>query len=477
MSGTATLPRMGRAAPPSKRRGWFQSLADEAVSFFKGDNNAPWAILAETVIGFVPAVGQVVDARDIIKGLVEVSGAPASPAAWFNLITALIGVIPGGGDAVKRSLRAVKSETASIDSLLDVIRRFGKGDPEKFLRDMLDPSRLQKLLDDMLNNPALKRRLGPDAQRRLDSIRSNLRLQFDAFKREIDGWLKQARKTSAEAPPAGRPRQSPVPAKPKTKADAGSKSRTDSNDRANTNQSNSSELARRTLGQLQQKALGVLGEHMADYHCQEIKRWGKQAQHDGGHRNPAKLNDDGELVQLWPLRVRGRGIDAVWKTNGRKPYAIIEAKASYDPTKSLASLLRDLRDKSGKDSAPAGKGSGKRKGTATTTGAPSAKAKSYGGDASRTPMSRMWISSRLGSAVGNRMLAHEISITGYTRHVLFFSVPHAFSHAQTLLKSVGGKEANPHAHTSHSLTREWTDNQIEKLVDSRQGYVGAARHR
>ncbi|WP_156526388.1 hypothetical protein [Cupriavidus gilardii] len=335
MSGTATLPRMGRAAPPSKRRGWFQSLADEAVSFFKGDNNAPWAILAETVIGFVPVVGQVVDARDIIKGLVEVSGAPASPAAWFNLITALIGVIPGGGDAVKRSLRAVKSGTASIDSLLDVIRRFGKGDPEKFLRDMLDPSRLQKLLDDMLNNPALKRRLGPDAQRRLDSIRSNLRQQFDAFKREVDGWLKQGRKTSAEAPPAGRPRQSPVPAKPKTKADAGSRSRTDSNDRANTNQSKSSELARRTLGQLQQKALGVLGEHMADYHCQEIKRWGKQAQHDGGHRNPAKLNDDSELVQLWPLRVRGRGIDAVWESSGTKPYAIVEAKASYDATKRL----------------------------------------------------------------------------------------------------------------------------------------------
>lgn len=476
MSGTATLPRMGRAAPPSKRRGWFQSLADEAVSFFKGDNNAPWAILAETVIGFVPVVGQVVDARDIIKGLVEVSGAPASPAAWFNLITALIGVIPGGGDAVKRSLRAVKSGTASIDSLLDVIRRFGKGDPEKFLRDMLDPSRLQKLLDDMLNNPALKRRLGPDAQRLVDSIRSNLRQQFDAFKREVDGWLKQGRKTSAEAPPAGRPRQSPVPAKPKTKADAGSKSRTDSNDRANTNQSKSSELARRTLGQLQQKALGVLGEHMADYHCQEIKRWGKQAQHDGGHRNPAKLNDDGELVQLWPLRVRGRGIDAVWKANGPKPYAIIEAKASYDPTKTLAALLRELRDKSGTDAnsgtAPRRSGRAERKAAAAPGRNPGTSR-----PGSRTPMSKAWIEARLGNAVGNVMLGGRIATAGYSRYVLFFAVPQAVGHAQALLMHGANKPVNVGIHSSHQVTRAWNEGQIEKLVDNRLGLTGSARRR
>jgi hypothetical protein len=51
-------------------------------------------------------------------------------------------------------------------------------------------------------------------------------------------------------------------------------------------------------------------------------------------------------VQLWPTLVRGRGIDAVWKTTGAaKPYAIIEAKASYDPTKSLKALLGEAGDK------------------------------------------------------------------------------------------------------------------------------------
>lgn len=473
MSAPTTLPRMGRVAPPSKRRGWFESLANEAVSFFKGDNNAPWAILAETVIGFVPVVGQVVDARDIIKGLVEVSGAPASPVAWFNLITALIGVIPGGGDAVKRSLRAVKSGAVSVDSLLDVIRRFGKGDPEKFLRDMLDPSKLQKLLDDMLNNPALKRRLGPDAQRRLDTIRSNLRQQFDSFKQEVDGWLKQGRKTSAEAAPAPRGRHDPVPAKPKTEADAGSKSRTDSNDRANTNQSKSSELARRTLGQLQQKALGVLGEHMADYHCQEIKRWGSPAEHDGGHRNPAKLNDDGELVQLWPLRVRGRGIDAVWMSSEAERYAIIEAKASYDPTKTLPALLRDLRDKTGTDAQPTMSG-GKRGGKSAPV--PSRQAPARTGP-ERTPMSRQWIQQRLLKAVRSPALERSILSHGYTRHVLFFSVPQAIGHAQALLRHLADGTVNVSMHSTHQVTQEWGENQIHKVVDNRQGLVGEARRR
>lgn len=98
MSGAAVAARGASAVSKSaSRSGWLASLKDDAVSFLKGDNNAPWAILAESVIGCIPVLGQLVDARDIIKGLIEVSAAPASPAAWFNLITALIGLVPGGG--------------------------------------------------------------------------------------------------------------------------------------------------------------------------------------------------------------------------------------------------------------------------------------------------------------------------------------------------------------------------------------------
>ena len=73
----ATVARVaGQAANAGSRKGWLESIKSESVSFLKGDNNAPWAILAETVIGCVPVLGQIVDARDIIKGLVEVSSGP-----------------------------------------------------------------------------------------------------------------------------------------------------------------------------------------------------------------------------------------------------------------------------------------------------------------------------------------------------------------------------------------------------------------
>ena len=78
---------------------------------------------------------------------------------WIYLITALIGVVPGGGDAVKRGLRAVKSRAIPINDLLDAIRRVYRGDPERALREALDVGKLQRLLNQMLDNPALTRRL------------------------------------------------------------------------------------------------------------------------------------------------------------------------------------------------------------------------------------------------------------------------------------------------------------------------------
>jgi hypothetical protein len=201
----------------AERSGWFDSIKNEALSFVKGDNNAPWAILAETVIGCVPILGQVVDARDIIKGLVEVSGAPASPLAWFNLITALIGLIPGGGDAAKRALRSVKAGATQVDDLLAMIRRIYKGDPEALLRKVLDLSTLRKSLDDILADSRLTSRLSPELKQSVEGIRTNLTKQFDSFKKEVDGWLAKGRKTSADGPPAAKaPTGTPRPNRRRT---------------------------------------------------------------------------------------------------------------------------------------------------------------------------------------------------------------------------------------------------------------------
>ena len=465
---TASSVIKGGARAATQRQGWFGRIKDEAVSFFKGDNNAPWAILAETVIGCVPILGQIVDARDIIKGLVEVAAAPASPLAWFNLITALIGLVPGGGDAAKRSMRAIKSGAVRPDELLDMIRRLYKGDPEKVLRDVLDLGKLRKLLNDMLDNPRLVNQLSPDLKRRVDDIQRNLNKQFDAFKREIDDWLAKGRKTSAPGGTAKAGAGAPAK-KPATRAEAGTRGTKGQGDAASTGTPNAATQKTQRFKSLTNKVLGVLGEHMADYHCQDAKGWGKPMRHDDNGVNAAKLNDGGHLVQLWPCIPRGRGIDAVWKTNGARPYAVIEAKASYDPTKGLASLLGEAGDKTESSAgSPAAAGGRRGRSGAKGNGGGAGTARQANGKV--TQMSHAWIrGKRLDRAVRSEPLAQTIRTKGYSRHVQFFSIPQAMAHAEALIRLGAQQTAQSGTHASHKVTREWGDSDIDRVEARRAG--------
>lgn len=460
----ATVARSaGQAVTAGSRKGWLDSIKDEAVSFVKGDNNAPWAILAETVIGCVPVLGQIVDARDIIKGLVEVSSTPASPLAWFNLITALIGLVPGGGDAVKRGLRAVKSRAIPIADLLDTIRRFYKGDPEKALKEALDLGKLQRLLQQMLDNPALTRRLSPEVRRSIDQIQTHLNRQFGAFQREIDAWLAQARKTSAESNPV---RGKAAPAtKPRTQVQAGTQGKGQGGGgTASPNTPNAAQQRTARWKTLAAKVLGVMGEHMADYHCQDVKGWGSKMRHDENGINTAKLNDGGHLVQLWPCIPRGRGIDAVWKSGGIKPYAVIEAKASFDPTKGLRALLGEAGDKNERTTPNSGSLK-RRTGTAGQGAAGGTAVRQTNGMV--TQMSKSWVETRMGKAVRDRGLAETVLKAGYTRHVLFFSIPQAVAHAEALILHGSGRAVEHKMHSAHQITREWRDNAIAQVVNDR----------
>ncbi|BAK75939.1 hypothetical protein NH8B_1109 [Pseudogulbenkiania sp. NH8B] len=484
---------------------WLSKLKKEAVSFLKGENNGAWAILVESTLGLVPGVGQVIDARDILKALVMLGGNPASPSGWFDLITALIGLIPGGGDAVKRSLRAVKAGALSLDGLFTALRKFGVGNPEKILAECLDMGRLRKYLDDMLlANPALRNMLDADTTRMLDRIRQNMQKQFDLFKKEVDGWIAKSRNNAAAAPQ----RKTTLPANPeKPKAGisgregtASSKAKPDQAVKGSSPGSKASKLdvadILKTMGN---KAIGILGEHMADFVCQQ--RWGGDARHDGAKLNPGKLNDTSELVQLWPstftqaglaaLRARGRGIDGVWRTGGQtgKPYAVVEAKASANPTRQLKDLLGDAADK--EDSGGGKPGSGK-KGGAKQSGSGSGGMKASSSartsalslpekpqrqtDGRVTQMSKAWIKRRLIKAVGRKNLADDIAdISGYSRHVLFFSIPHATGHAMALSRWVTGHNPVSETHKAHELTREWRDAEIDKVIDARAGLTRKQR--
>jgi hypothetical protein len=319
--------------------------------------------------------------------------------------------------------------------------------------------------------------LSPEVRRSIDQIQANLNRQFAAFKREIDSWLPLARKTSAESNPI-RGKSAPA-TKPGTQVRAGQQGKGQGGGgSASPNTPNAAQQRTARFKTLAAKVLGVMGEHMADYHCQDAKGWGSKMRHDENGINPAKLNDGGHLIPLWPCIPRGRGIDAVWKSGGAKPYAIIEAKASFDPTKSLRALLGQAGDKT-ESGGPASSASGGRAGRAGKKGGTSSASSVRQTNGKVTQMSHGWIELRLQRAVGSKALDWPRLRDGgrgvYTRHVLFFSIPQAAAHAEALIKLTAQQPIAHSFHATHQTTREWGDNQISQVVNDRADIAASQR--
>ncbi|RVT93305.1 DNA/RNA non-specific endonuclease [Sphingomonas crocodyli] len=85
--------------------------SEEGVGAFfdgaiRGDfsDNQSWSKLAgQTVVGFIPVVGQIADARDTVAAIGQV--VRGEEGGWLNLGAAAVGWIPGIGDAAKGAIR------------------------------------------------------------------------------------------------------------------------------------------------------------------------------------------------------------------------------------------------------------------------------------------------------------------------------------------------------------------------------------
>lgn len=105
---------------------------------WKGDfsGNTGWGgISAQVVIGFIPVVGQVADARDTVANIRNVWNSPGSGAAWAGLGGAAMAWVPGVGDAAKGAFkggRKVVSEVGqaavrNADNAADFAKWLNKG--------------------------------------------------------------------------------------------------------------------------------------------------------------------------------------------------------------------------------------------------------------------------------------------------------------------------------------------------------------
>ena len=476
------------------------SLWDGTKKFLKGDYDGPNALLIDTVLGLVPGVGQVIDARDIIRGLTAVAANAASFGSWFELITALIGLVPGGGDFLKRALRQVHRGVIRPEMLFDVIRRGGYGNPEKLIKECLDFSTLQKHLTKLLSElragkflnllPAETQRMVLKAA---NDIERGLAQQMKALQKWVDELLKkQPNSSAAHATPAGFKKTD----KPGATGQVASEAK--HNPAAgvvNTKQFDT--IAAQVFGALGNQVKGIMGEHITDYHCIEVKGWGGFTRHDqagsgkwqGAKHAPRKLND-GTIPLALSGTVRGRGIDGVWRTNqsNGKPYAIVEAKAYANPVQNLGAMLHDVYDK---DEMGAWKKAGKSKGK--PKGKPSGKPASANAQKKQTAkpqddangpkepeqnimqMSHVWIEQRLNDCVAQHKRAiwegGPDGTRNYTRHVFLISAIDAYDHVRALVNWVQNKTMNADDHAKHSITREFTDRDLDieekKRVDKR----------
>jgi hypothetical protein len=276
-------------------------------------------------------------------------------------------------------------------------------------------------------------------------------------------------------------------------------------------------------------ALGVSGEHIADYICANKFGWGQAwSGHDKGAAgswrtkpgttNPGKLSKGGSpkvTGVLYKLTdgANGTGLDAVWRAEGHnegKPYAIVEAKASTDEdakkfqrlakrkpgiTSKLgvsgavdaSDLLEPLEDatatsKPGGGKAGGGKpgGGGKPTGVASGTGKPKAlagtsanqgttsapTAKAKGVKPVMVQMSHEWIEANIGTAV-DRTISNEILIkkSKVYSRHLFFSPLYHPSAAQHAAARSSG--AAETEHRDHDAIH-YNDGEIKMAVNKRK---------
>jgi hypothetical protein len=425
----------------------------------------------------------------------------------------LIGWIPGPGDGVKKSLRIVNRDPQRFAPVLFDLLRFVLQEcgidtsPEALLNEIFDADKLRQQIGEIEHGvvessgfEALPEVMQDVVRGTLQTARQNMPALINVVQQRLTHWKKRQRNSSANAVPHGSSKHAPPKAADERIASKGE----DRGEHGHANTGTHADLATQTMENITNEAIGISGEHIADYICAYDFHWGTDWQgHDDGSRGRwregkpsatklGKLSKGGEPKRphaLYKLSdgPNGQGIDAVWRAggnNGGKPYAIVEAKATRDEdapkflrkpnnqrkpsiTSKLGvnaisepSELLEPLEEDGTD-VPKKGGGGKIRGRATGA-PPSPKPKVSAPDAAERPrkvgksvlvqMSHEWIEAALFKAVG--ALAPEIlrKLPGdrknYSRHLFFSPVYHpSGSPKQHMLAKHAG--SGEHTHESH----------------------------
>ncbi|MFW7523380.1 PAAR-like domain-containing protein [Vibrio ostreicida] len=119
-------------------------------------------IIANACITMIPFIDQAADVRDIVANIMKLSSKEGreKPENWRNLVLTIIGCVPALGSILKGVGKTIieVGKDIKLDDLLAFLRQLGKGNPDKFLRELKFTQYTQdcaKILSDILA-PSIK---------------------------------------------------------------------------------------------------------------------------------------------------------------------------------------------------------------------------------------------------------------------------------------------------------------------------------
>jgi len=330
-----------------------------------GAGSSPSHIIITGILGVVPGVGQVMDARDIILAVITISKTPAAVGGWVELVITLIGCVPAVGDSLKVGFKLM-TKGHNFGRVLEAVSPTLRGNVEKYMRKVDWAAMTQECkglfgktiaafidgLDSWVVKAIGGRKEVQMVIEELQALQKSGSKMIDAAFAELKEMHSKmmghqlAGSTAAVGATSSRAVKHEVPAAAATaakkpvaqaqKKEAKVAAKKSQDVKGNSTPANTTKADKKKSGKpkKQKWGTGVPAEHLTDYFVK--------------HKHIAfnKVNNNGKLTEEHSLP--HNGLDHLWsnRPNLDKPFVVGETKSSiFDSLTLIAALPADLKEK------------------------------------------------------------------------------------------------------------------------------------